>query len=324
MSRRPGRVWHRDGVSVDLGPLRAADPDELGRFFGEVEPESLVAAVRATSDDELLDLLGSEQARTVALRGLLARLNEYAVESQLARVRGDVRIELVRRGLLLQAETIRIGDGTVTLLQDPPDPPGVVLRTSLLRFVRIVSGERNAGLEFLRGALDIEGDAGLALAVGGIFRVPGSDGVAVDPRDLDPVEVATALGEVRADHLKKVMRSGFRGVVLGEIFRRLPDFVDPDKAVGADLTIGFRLTGNPDGDVERYVVTIRDGTATVTPGDRGGERHATVTCEGHDFLRLATGHLNPVLGVLRGQLKVKGDPGKALALSGVIDIPRGR
>lgn len=311
-------------MSVDLGPLRAADPDQLDRFFAHVEPESLVAAVRAASDDELLDLLGSEQSRTVAVRGLLARLHEYAVESQLAEVRGDVRIELERRGRLLQAETIRIGDGTVTLLDEPTDEPGVVLRTSLLRFVRIVSGERNAGLEFLRGTLDIEGDAALALAVGGIFRVPGSGGVAVDPRDLDPVEVATALGEVKAGHLKKVMRSGFRGVVLGEIFRRLPDFVDPDKAAGTELTIGFRLTGNPDGDIERYVVTIRDGVATVTAGDDGGERDATVTCEGHDFLRLATGHLNPVVGVLRGQLKVKGDQRKALALSGVIDIPQGR
>lgn len=311
-------------MSVDLGPLRAADPDELGRFFARVDPEALVAAVRSTSDEELLDLLGDDGARTVAVRGLLSRLHEYAVESQLARVRGDVRLELVRRGRLLQAETIRVGGGAVVLLEQPATAPDVVLRTSLLRFVRIVSGERNAGLEYLRGTLDIEGDAGLALAVGGIFRIPGSDGVAVDPRDLDPVDVATALGEVKTDHLKKVMRSGFRDVVLGEIFRRLPDFVDPEKAAGAELTIGFRLTGNPDGEIERYVVRIRDGAATVTPGGEGGERHATVTCEGHDFLRLATGHLNPVLGVLRGQLKVKGDQAKALALSGLIDIPQGR
>jgi putative sterol carrier protein len=47
-----------------------------------------------------------------------------------------------------------------------------------------------------------------------------------------------------------------------------------------------------------------------------------VTCEGHDFLRLATGHLNPVYGVLRGHLKVKGDQTKALQLSSVLDIPQ--
>ena len=49
-----------------------------------------------------------------------------------------------------------------------------------------------------------------------------------------------------------------------------------------------------------------------------------MTCEGHDYLRLATGHLNPVTGVLKGQLKVKGDKAKALQLSTVINIPRAR
>ncbi len=187
-----------------------------------------------------------------------------------------------------------------------------------------MSGERNAGLEYLAGGLDIEGDADLALGVGGIFRVPGTDSVAVDPTALDPVDVATALKAVKGDHLAKVMHSGFRTVVLGEIFRRLPDFVDPKKAAKVQLRVGFRLTGAPSGEVERYVVEVDRGIATVTIGDEGSDRDATVTCEGHDFLRLATGHLSPIAGVLRGQLKVKGDRAKALQLSSVIDIPQAR
>ena len=105
-----------------------------------------------------------------------------------------------------------------------------------------------------------------------------------------------------------------------------PDFVDPGKAARVRLAIGFRLTGNPSGQVERYLVRVDDGAASVTAGDTGdaGERDATVTCEGHDFLRLATGHLHPVFGVLRGQLKVRGDQVKALQLSSVIDIPQAR
>lgn len=35
----------------------------------------------------------------------------------------------------------------------------MVLRTSILRFVRLVSGQHNAGREYLSGRLDIEGDA---------------------------------------------------------------------------------------------------------------------------------------------------------------------
>lgn len=39
-------------------------------------------------------------------------------------------------------------------------------------------------------------------------------------------------------------------------------------------------------------------------------------------MRAAPGHLNPVLGVLRGHLKVRGDQARALQLSSVLDIPQ--
>lgn len=312
---------------IDLGQLRSATPVEAERIFADVPAEELVAAVGSVDDDTLLELIGREEIRPVAVRGILSRLHEYAVPERLAEISGRVRFVLDRRGKVLEEHTLVCDAGSLTL-EDPEHgksaEPDVVLRTSVLRFVRLISGERNAGLEYLSGKLDIEGDAALALAVGGLFRVPGSDAVAVDPTALDPVDVATALGQVKRDHLAKVMHSGFRAVVLSEIFRRLPDYVDAKKAAKTDLTIGFRLTGNPSGEVERYVVVLAGGAATVTEGEAGGERDATVICEAHDFLRLATGHLNPVVGVLRGQLKVKGDQAKALQLSSVIDIPQAR
>lgn len=260
------------------------------------------------------------------LRELLAALPTYAVAERLAEVRAVLRVDLVRGREHLATATARIADGDVVVLPPGAEPaPDVVLRAGPDVLAGICTGELNAGMEFVRGSLDIEGDTALALAVGGMIRRAGTSDTPVDPRDLDPVEVADALGEVKGDHLEKVMRSGFRGVVLGEIFDRLPEYVNPRKAAQVRFTIGFRLTGNPSGEVERYLVTIDHGTATVVAGDSdAAERDATVTCEGHDFLRLATGHLNPVLGVLRGRLKVKGDRAKALQLSSVIDIPQAR
>lgn len=311
-------------MPADLAVLRPADEESAARFFAEVEPESLVAAVAATPDPELLELLARAEVRTAAVTGLLARLHEYSVHERVAALHGTVRFDLERRGTLLERHALEFAGGEITLLRDvtTDDHADVVLTTSLLRFVRLVSGERNAGLEYLSGKLDIDGDADLALGVGGLFRVPGTDAVAVDPRLLDPVEVASALGEVKGEHLKKVMRSGFRPVVLGEIFRRLPEFVSEERARGVRLCVAFRLTGDPSGEVERYVVELVDGVATVTAGDPGGDRDATITCEGHDFLRLVTGHLSPVTGVLKGQLKVKGDKAKALKLASVMDIPQ--
>ena len=261
------------------------------------------------------------------MAGILGRLHEFSLPDRMARLQGVVRFDLHQRDQVLERHALSFDDGTMTPRFDIDDqtPADVVLTTSVLTFVRLVSGERNAGLEYLAGRLDIEGDADLALGLGGIFRVPGTDSVAVDPTALDPVDVATALKEVKSDHLAKVMHSGFREVVLSEIFRRLPEFVDQKKAAKVQLCVGFRLTGAPSGEIERYVVEVDRGRATVTPGDEGSDhRDATVTCEGHDFLRLATGHLSPIAGVLKGQLKVKGDRAKALQLSSVIDIPQAR
>ncbi|HYF71661.1 MAG TPA: SCP2 sterol-binding domain-containing protein [Nocardioides sp.] len=319
---------------MDLEALHTADPDEVAAFFAEADAEALVAAVAATSDDDLLGLIGREEVRPAAILGILRRLHEYAVPEQLARLHGTVRIDLERRGKVLERHALRFTGGDIEIVDEPHGEVGagvdVVLRTSILRFVRLVSGERNAGLEYLSGKLDIEGDADLALAVGGIFRVPGTDAVAVDPTALDPVDVATALKHTPRQHLEKVMSSGFRPVVLGEIFRRLPDFVDAERARGVELAVGFRLLGNPSGEVERYVVRISGGAATVTVLEEGGDeqeaedRDATVTCHAHDYLRLATGHLNPLAGVVKGQLKVKGDRAKALQLSSILDIPQPR
>jgi len=313
-------------VRPELAQLRTADSGEAASFFAEVDPELLVEAVSRASDADLLELIERDEIRSAAVAGILARLHEFSVPERVTLLKGVIRFDLHQRDTLLERHALAFDDGTMDLRPDAAeeDPADVVLSTSVLVFIRLVSGERNAGLEYLTGGLDIEGDADLALGVGGIFRVPGTGSVAVDPTALDPVDVATALKGVKGDHLAKVMRSGFRNVVLGEIFRRLPDFVDPKKAAKAQLRVGFRLTGAPSGDIERYVVEVDRGIATVTDGDEGGDRDATVTCEGHDFLRLATGHLSPIAGVLRGQLKVKGDRAKALQLSSVIDIPQAR
>ena len=295
---------------------------EAPAFFADTDAEELVAAVRSAGDEELLRLIRDEEVRSAAVAGIIARLHEYAVPERLAAARGVVRLDLRRGSTLLERHALRFADGEISHDDDPEGPADVVLTTSVLRFVRLVSGQLNAGLDYLAGKLDIDGDTDLALAVGGLFRVPGTDRVAVDPTLLDPVEVAVALGEAPAAHLRKVMASGFRPVVLGEIFRRLPDFVDEKKASRTRLTVGFRLLGNPSGEVERYVVHVRDGMAYVETGDAGSEdRDATVTCQGHDYLRLATGHLSPVLGVLKGQLKVRGSKAKALELASIIDIP---
>ena len=125
--------------------------------------------------------------------------------------------------------------------------------------------------------------------------------------------------------MRSVMEGGFRPIVLEEVFRRFPDFIDSGKAADLQLSVGFRIGGRKDGEVDRYCVHIKDSVCTIeTSPPEGQQRDATITVEGHDFLRLATGQLHPVRGVLTGALKVKGDRSKALALNAVMVPPQAR
>ena len=197
---------------TDLSSLRDADAAAARSFLTVIGAEDLVAAIRATSDEDLLSVVGRKEIRPVAVEVILSRLHEYAVPERLVLLNGVVRFDLQRRGRLLERHGLELRDGEIKARPDigADEPVDVVLTTNVVRFLRLVSGERNAGLEYLAGTLDIQGDAALAIGLGGIFRVPGTHQVAMDATALDPVAVATVLRTVPLGHLRKVMASGFR------------------------------------------------------------------------------------------------------------------
>lgn len=308
--------------------LAGMSVEELDRFFYETDAELVVALVADTSDRDIEKLLADEAVRAAALGSVLARLDEYAVPERLASVKGTVafRLALPKRGE--ETYVLEFQEGGVDVVPPsggPGEPatPDVTIACGMLEFVRLVTGGVNAALLYLGNRLAIDGDELLALEVGGVFRVPGNEGVAVDPTALDPADVAVAIAKVNDAHLHGVMSGGLREVVLSEVFRRMPDYVHERKAERHDLVIGFKIGGRPDGGADRYVVTLRGGRATVERVDEGdaGRRDATIALNGAQFLRLVTGHLNPVAGVMRGQLKVRGDVKAALTFSGLMDIP---
>lgn len=307
-----------------VSTLAGLAEEDLDRFFHESDAELIVKLAGATPDRDLERLLGDDPVRAAAVGSVLARLDEYAVPERLALVEGTVSFRLRHPKRGEEVHALQFGDSGVTVV--PPDAveSDVTITCQMLDFVRLVTGGTNAALLYLGERLMIQGDEMLALDVGGVFRVPGSDGVAVDPTALDPVDVAAAIAKVRDSHLHAVMSGGLREVVLAEVFRRLPDYVHAEKARRHELAVAFKIGGRPDGGVDRYLVTLRDGRAEVsllngTEADQG--RDATIAMNGAQFLRLVTGQLNPVKGVMRGQLKVRGDVKAALTFSGLMDIP---
>ena len=310
-----------------MQPTRAVhladlDADEAGDYFATEAPERIVALVDEASDKELARLAGIDHLRRAAIREILSRLEEFAIVERLAEVTGAVtfhvdvpRRDAERHHLVLGAGSVRVVDAVA----EPGPAPDVLLRIGVVDFLRLVTGGLNAAYLYLGGRLDVDGDALLALAVGGAFQVPGRPGVAVDPDAIDPAEVARVLKGVKDSHLRSVMASGFRPVVLEQVFKRFPEFLEEDRAAGADLSVGFRIRGRSDGGEDRYVVEVRDGVCRVSPGEAA--RDATLVLDGAAFLKLVTGHLNPVMGVMRGVLKVRGDVGAGLALHKMMRIP---
>ncbi|MCW2749245.1 MAG: hypothetical protein JWR83_355, partial [Aeromicrobium sp.] len=119
-----------------------------------------------------------------------------------------------------------------------------------------------------------------------------------------------------------VMKGGFRTVVLDEIFRRFPEYLDDRRAAKLKIAACFKIGGGA-GEDDRYLVEIDEGTCTVTP-DGEGKRNVTIALGGAEFLKLATGNLNPTMAFMKGSLKIKGDLSAALALSSAVRIPSAR
>ena len=67
--------------------------------------------MRATSDDELLELIGRDDIRPLAVAAIVSRLHEYAVPERLAAIEGLVRFDLERRDVAPRAARPRRSTG---------------------------------------------------------------------------------------------------------------------------------------------------------------------------------------------------------------------
>lgn len=305
-----------------LAELAKLSPEQVDRFFAQCDPVAVVGLIDETPDHELGRLVLVDHIRMPAVHHILDRLSEFAIPDRIANVKGVVHFRVTVPNKTDEVHGLLFEGGTVRVTPPAERDPHVVISTDALSFLRLISGGKNAALLLLGGSLFVKGDEALALRVGGVFQVPGQPGVAVDPAEVDPVAVARVLRHVKDKDLRDVMASGFRPVVLEQVFAHFPEFLDTRKAAKQELSIGFKITGRPDGDVDRYVVHVAAGTCTVV--DEPGEDEqpdATITVSGADFLKLVTGHLNPVIGVVRGTLKVKGEVTAALALHKIMNIP---
>lgn len=140
-----------------------------------------------------------------------------------------------------------------------------------------------------------------------------------DPSVVRPEEFAALVRDATDEQLEQGFREN-REVLLEEIFRRMPEQLDPERAAGVEAVVEWQVTGpEPDG-ADRWQLTIRDGRCTCV---RGGEAEPDVTYRiaPVDFVKLITGVESGPRMFVFGRLRIRGNLMTAARVPGWFRMP---
>ena len=109
-----------------------------------------------------------------------------------------------------------------------------------------------------------------------------------------------------------------RHVVYDEIFRRMSEHLDADRAGSLRVVVHWRFTVGDDYD--RFETVIDNGVCTSGTEPTADPR-VTITLAPEDFLRVVTGGVHVAMLFMRGKVKVRGDIAFAANLISYFDLP---
>jgi putative sterol carrier protein len=99
-------------------------------------------------------------------------------------------------------------------------------------------------------------------------------------------------------------------VTVQQLMERMPKAFIPEKAVGVDAVVQYKLTGDGGGD---WIITIKDGACAVQPGTTPTPA-MTLAADATDYRDMITGTLNPMMAFMQGKIKLSGDLNLAMKL----------
>jgi putative sterol carrier protein len=141
-----------------------------------------------------------------------------------------------------------------------------------------------------------------------------------------PAYMADGFGRVvhnaPPERLEQLMRSPARKPALDGIFWQMPKQVNADVAKDMTTTIRWRITGRPDDGVDVYQLEVDKGQVKTVKGE-SGEPKLTVTMDAVEFLKLASGNLDPMQAYFKGRIELSGDIMVAAKLAQLFKLPGG-
>jgi len=140
--------------------------------------------------------------------------------------------------------------------------------------------------------------------------------------DADAEQLAGMVAEIPDEQLAEGFKDPqARSTVLGEVFSRMAEHVEPERIADLDAIIHFRITEAPDGGVDIYEVEIRDGTCEVREEPTTEDPKVSFEIAPVPFLRLVTGAESGPAMFMTGKIKIKGDLMFASQMTSFFRIP---
>lgn len=106
-------------------------------------------------------------------------------------------------------------------------------------------------------------------------------------------------------------------VTPAQLFERMPEYFQAEKAGTTNATIQFDLSGEQGG---KWWVKIADGTCTSGTGDIETP-NLTLIADAGDAVKILTGQMDGTSAFMQGKLKLKGDMGLAMRLTSLFRRP---
>ena len=126
-----------------------------------------------------------------------------------------------------------------------------------------------------------------------------------DPSIVPPEQFAALVREASDEQLEQGLAEN-REILLEEIFRRMPEQLDPARARDVDTVIEWEITGGEPDASDRWQLTIRDGRCTCTR-DGDAEPEVSYRIAPLDFVKLITGVESGPKMFVFGRLRIRGN-----------------
>ena len=136
-----------------------------------VDAAAVAAAIAGVSDRDLGPRVAS--VRDVLLEEIFRRFPEFVRTDRVAGIDAVVGWKITGRADGgADRWAVRLADGRCTVERDPVERPHATIRCDAAEFLKLVTGNANPAMAFLRGRLGVKGDIGLAAQLPRLFRVP--------------------------------------------------------------------------------------------------------------------------------------------------------